>query len=267
MRNFLDRWMPIDASAHGGALDQMNAIVHWLMALLFIGWGIYFIWVLFRYRAGANPKASYEGAKSHTSTYVEVGIVIAEVIILVVFAIPAWARWVTPPDPADDPITVRVIGEQFAWNVHYPGPDGVFGSQKSELMGTSNPIGLDPDDPTGADDIVTINQLHLPVNRPVTVAAQLEGRHPQLRSAGDAGEAGRHPRNGDSGALHSGDADTRRRGVPGLCGRQDLLGDRLRTALRSRSLPDAGLPDGSPGGWIRVVAGLQGRLGSALADC
>lgn len=170
MQNFLDRWMPIDASAHGEALDQMNAVVHWLMALLFIGWGIYFIWVLFRYRAGRNKTASYEGAKSHFSTYVEVGIVIAEAVILIVFAIPAWARWVTPPAPDDNALTVRVIGEQFAWNVHYAGADGVFGSQKVELMDSAvNPLGLDPEDPMAADDIVTINQLHLPVNRPVTV--------------------------------------------------------------------------------------------------
>ncbi len=169
MKEFLDRWMPIDASAHGPALDQMNALVHWLMALLFVGWGIYFIWVLFRYRAGRNPKASYEGAKKGVSTWVEAGVVVAEAILLIGFAIPAWARWVTPPAPEDHPLTVRVIGEQFAWNIHYPGPDGVFGSQKAELMGSANPIGLDPADPTGADDIVTINQLHLPVNRPVTV--------------------------------------------------------------------------------------------------
>ncbi len=168
MKDFLARWMPIDASAHGQALDEMNALVHWLMALLFVGWGIYFVWVLFRYRAGRNPKASYEGATSSASTWIEAGIVIAEVIILVGFAIPAWARWVTPP-PGDEALVVRVIGEQFAWNVHYAGDDGVFGRQKPELMSASNPIGLDPEDPTGADDIVKINQLHLPINRPVTL--------------------------------------------------------------------------------------------------
>ena len=70
MREFLGRWMPIDASAHGAGLDQMNALVHWLMALLFVGWSIYFIYVLFRYRAGRTPQASYEGSTSKWSTYV-----------------------------------------------------------------------------------------------------------------------------------------------------------------------------------------------------
>ena len=34
----------------------MNALVHWLMAVLFVGWGLYFIFVLFRFRAGSNPQ-------------------------------------------------------------------------------------------------------------------------------------------------------------------------------------------------------------------
>ena len=88
---------------------------------------------------------------------------------LVGFAIPAWARWVTPHSAGENPVLVRVIGEQFAWNVHYPGADGVFGSAQPELVSVSNPLGLDPDDPMGRDDLLSVNQLHLPVNRPVTV--------------------------------------------------------------------------------------------------
>ncbi len=170
MTEFLQRWMPVDGSAHGAELDYMTGLVHWLMAVLFVGWAIYFIYVLFRFRAGRNPKADYHGARSHFSSYVEVGVVVVEVILLVGFAIPAWARWVTPPPAADNPIVVRVVGQQFAWNVHYPGPDGVFGPTAPELVDeATNPIGLDRGAAGAADDVVTINQLHLPVDRPVTV--------------------------------------------------------------------------------------------------
>ena len=64
-------------------------------------------------------------------------------------------------------VHVRIVAEQFAWNVHYPGKDGIFGKTDPKLMSASNPIGLDPSDPNGADDIATINQLHIPVNMPV----------------------------------------------------------------------------------------------------
>ena len=55
--------MPIQASAHAAEIDQMTSLVHGLMLVLFIGWGLYFAFVLFRFRRGANPTASYAGAK------------------------------------------------------------------------------------------------------------------------------------------------------------------------------------------------------------
>jgi len=170
MREFLGRWMPIDASAHGAGLDQMNALVHWLMALLFVGWSIYFIYVLFRFRAGAHPEASYEGAESHFSSYIEGGVAVVEVVLLVGFAIPAWAAWTSIPE-ATDTFEVRVVAQQFAWNVHYPGPDGVFGRTDINLVddAAANGVGLDRDDPAARDDIVAINQLYFPVDRDIVV--------------------------------------------------------------------------------------------------
>jgi cytochrome c oxidase subunit 2 len=64
---------------------------------------------------------------------------------------------------------VRVVAEQFAWNVHYPGSDGQFGRTLAELMSADNPIGLDRTDPAARDDIATINQLNLPVDRPAII--------------------------------------------------------------------------------------------------
>ena len=170
MTEFLQRWMPVDGSAHGAELDYMTGLLHWLMAVLFVGWGLYFVYVLVRFRAKANPKANYHGVKSRFSSYVEIAIVVAEVILLVGFAIPAWARWVTPHDPSDDPLVVRVVAQQFAWNIHYPGADGVFGPSDPYLVDeATNPIGLDRSGAGARDDVVTINQLRLPVDRPVTI--------------------------------------------------------------------------------------------------
>ena len=169
MKEFLFRWMPVDASAHGQEVDQLIVLVHWLMAILFVGWGLYFIYVLFRFSSRRNPRASYGGATSHLSTYVEAGVVIAEVILLTVFAIPAWARWVSPHSAESDTLRIRVVGEQFAWNIHYPGEDGVFGRTDVQLVSASNPLGLDREDEFAKDDVTTINQLHIPVDRPITV--------------------------------------------------------------------------------------------------
>jgi len=167
MVNYLG--LPIAASAHAGEIDQMIALTHWLMLILFVGWGLYFVFVLFRFRRGANPKASYVGAKGKISKGTEVAVAIVEVLLLVFYAIPAWAKRVKAFPSENEAVVVRVVSEQFAWNVQYPGPDGRFGRTDIKLVSADNPLGLDRTDAAAKDDVTTINQLNLPVDRPVLV--------------------------------------------------------------------------------------------------
>jgi cytochrome c oxidase subunit 2 len=118
-----------------------------------------------RFRAGANPKASYHGMKGTVSKYLEGAVLAAEIIILVFMSMPAWAERVEAFPPEHESVVVRVVAEQFAWNIHYPGPDHKFGRTDIKLVSAANPLGLDRTDPDGKDDVTTINQLNLPVNR------------------------------------------------------------------------------------------------------
>jgi cytochrome c oxidase subunit 2 len=161
MEKFLG--FPLNASTHGAQLDYITGLVHWLMLVLFVGWGLFFLYTLVRFRRGKNPVASYEGAKGHFSTYGEAAIALIEVILLVGFAVPIWAKRVSQVPKPSEATTVRVIAQQFAWNVQYPGPDGVFGRVRSSEDGST--IELDPSDSAGKDDILTLNQLHLPVGK------------------------------------------------------------------------------------------------------
>src|SRR5690606_25588153 len=72
-----------------------------------------------------------------------------------------------PSTPA--PIEVRVVAEQFVWNVHYPGPDGRFGPTSDALISATNPLGIDRTAPEARDDIGLTNILTVPVGRPVIV--------------------------------------------------------------------------------------------------
>lgn len=165
MEKFLAQYMPPDASAHGPKLDSLNAMVHWLMLILFIGWGLYFIYALYRFNRKRSPQASYNGAQTHLSTYSEAGVAIIELVLLLGFSIPAWYHWSSRPAPETNPLEIRVVAEQFAWNIQYPGPDGKFGRVDPRLMSASNPLGLDSTDPAAKDDVITLNQLHLQLNR------------------------------------------------------------------------------------------------------
>lgn len=171
----MSRWLglPVQASAQAAGLDRITVLVHILMAVLFAGWSIYFVYVLVRFRRRRQPSADYQGARGHWSTWTEIGVAVVEVLLLAAFSIPAWAARVTPP-PAGDALVVRVTGQQFSWTIHYPGPDGQFGRVDASLVSSDNPSGIDRASPHGADDVISVNQMHLPIDRPVIV--QLSSR-------------------------------------------------------------------------------------------
>ena len=165
VKEVLGQWMPPDYSAHGWQVDRIIYITHWLMFVLFVFWGAYFLYVLYRFNAKRNAKASYHGMQSHWSTWSEAGVAVVEVVLLVGFSIPGWYQWSKSVEKEANPLEVRIVGEQFAWNIHYPGPDGKFGRTRVDLVTSTNPLGLDMSDPAAKDDVVSLNNLHLEVNR------------------------------------------------------------------------------------------------------
>jgi cytochrome c oxidase subunit II len=162
-------WLPINISTHGAGIDRLIVTLHWFMALLFVGWLLYFLYCLVRFRSGAQPKADLSQKHFKLPTYLEIGIVFVEAALLLFVASPIWAKVKNEfPNPAEA-VTVRVVAEQFAWNIHYPGRDGKFGRTDIKNMDGTNPVGVDRTDPNGVDDLVTINELKVPVNKPVIV--------------------------------------------------------------------------------------------------
>ena len=149
-------------------IDLLMRLVHGLMLALFAGWGAYFIWVLFRFRRGRQPRAIYDGAKGRWASMTEVGVVIAEGVLLVASARPIWYER-TAARPADPAVVIRVVAEQFVWNVHYPGADGQFGRTALNLISVTNPIGLDRASAGGKDDLVLLGEIHVPVGKPVVI--------------------------------------------------------------------------------------------------
>jgi cytochrome c oxidase subunit 2 len=162
--------LPPLATTHGGQIDSLIGWIHIFMLVLFVGWGGFFTYCLIRFRRSRNPVASYQGSTSHASSYLEGGVLVIEMVLLFAFSIPLWAARVDHMPPQRDAVLVQVTGEQFAWNVHYAGDDGVFGRTDIKLLDLqSNPLGLDRTDPAAKDDVTTLNQLYLPVNKPAIV--------------------------------------------------------------------------------------------------
>src|SRR5450432_1819771 len=159
--------LPPLASENGQDVDNLVIYVHWLMLALFIGWIIYFFYALHRFRRSRHPKADYVGVKSHASSYVELAVAGIEAVLLCFVAVPLWAKAVDKFPAAGDSTVIQVVAQQFAWNARYAGPDGVFGKQDMKLVTADNMFGVDTNDVSGKDDIQVLNEIHVPVGKPV----------------------------------------------------------------------------------------------------
>jgi cytochrome c oxidase subunit II len=172
IENIMTEWLglPPLAATHGGQVDSLIGWMHVFMFILFAGWGAFFAYTLVRFRRSRNPVANYAGARSHASSYLEVGVLVVELVLLFGFSIPLWAARVDRIPAESEALVVHVTAEQFAWNVRYAGADGVFGRTDIKLIDAqANPLGVDRSDPAAKDDITTLNQLYLPANRPIIV--------------------------------------------------------------------------------------------------
>lgn len=165
------RWAPPSASEHAPQVDGLIDIMHWFMAVIFVGWAIFFVWCLVKFNQKRGHRANPELIKAKPSKWAEIAVAAFEVVLLVGFSIPLWAAAKTDvPEENDETFRVRVVAQQFAWNVHYPGPDKVFGPTDISLIDpAANPIGLDKSDPAAKDDWVAVNDLRVPVGADVRI--------------------------------------------------------------------------------------------------
>lgn len=162
-------WFPEAISNYG---DAFNTQFDWTFAI--VG-GAFFLaqmalgYCVFRFRGKRRGEAVY----SHGSSRLEAIWTIGTAIVFITLGITGQKVWAqlhlnqAPPDA----IQIEVTGQQFAWNVRYPGPDGKFGRTKPELIDDAlvNYLGLDDTDPAARDDIVIQNIVVVPVNRPVKI--------------------------------------------------------------------------------------------------
>jgi cytochrome c oxidase subunit II len=162
---FMRPWLPPLVSDRAD-IDSAIAITLAVTGLVFIVTNLmlaYFGW-RFQDHAGARSAYMHDNPKLEwTWTLITAGIM----FLFLFGALGLWAKVKAAP-PADA-MLIEVTGQQFAWNVRYPGPDGVLGRTDYAQATQENAIGLVADDPGSKDDLVLLNQLYLPQDRPVRI--------------------------------------------------------------------------------------------------
>jgi cytochrome c oxidase subunit 2 len=198
--------LPANHSRAGEAIDGLFTLIFWITLTVFIGVHIALVWFLFRYRHRADRSTA---RFVHGHTRVELAWTLLTTFILMALALISmrvWDGYERPAATGLQPVRVMVIGQQFKWNVIYPGPDGVVGRYLTYPKPTDarwpngvrfqgvvgpaalpsdkavaavnayveqvNPLGKDFADPAGADDDwenALARDLVVPVDRPVEV--------------------------------------------------------------------------------------------------
>jgi cytochrome c oxidase subunit 2 len=123
----------------GFQIDGLFRLILWLAAAVFVVVETLLIYVAIRYRArpGQPPPA-----RVHGHTLLEISWTLAPAVILIIVAVPTIQTILrTQRAPGPDALEVSVIGHQWWWEYRYP-----------------------------ASGVVTANELHLPVGKPVVLA-------------------------------------------------------------------------------------------------
>ena len=160
-------WFPPAISSHAAALDRQFMITIVVVGVAFALAQIGLGYTLWKYRDTNNGvPATY----THGSNRLEVLWTVITAVIFIGLAVmgqSVWASLRLNNAPAGS-FQVEVVAQQFSWNFHYKGKDGLFGRTDPTLIDDSslNFIGLDESDPNAADDSV-VTALAIPLNRPV----------------------------------------------------------------------------------------------------
>jgi cytochrome c oxidase subunit 2 len=163
---FTKNWLP-PLKSDRIAIDHALWTTLLVTGVVFILTNLLLAWFSFRYADRPGAQAAYW----HDNPRLEWSWTVVTAVIMFAFLFNALGLWAQITSaPPKDAMVIEVTGQQFAWNVRYPGKDGIFGRTDPALVdpGELNFIGIDKRDPAAADDIILPqNQLFLPEGRPV----------------------------------------------------------------------------------------------------
>jgi cytochrome c oxidase subunit 2 len=157
-------WTPIASNWH--YIDQTLIITFWITGAAFVAVIGFMAWCVFRYSHRPGQTAQYEPENKKLELWLTVATALG-VAAMLAPGLFVWSQFVTVPHDATE---IEIVGQQWRWSYRLPGKDGRLGTSDTQLISDTNPLGLNPHDPAGQDDVVIdAEDLHLPIDRPVKV--------------------------------------------------------------------------------------------------
>lgn len=162
--HFLSPWYFTPLASHWDTIDFTVNVTFWVTGIVFVAVNLFTAYCLIKYRHRKGHRAHYE-PESQKLEFSLTAITALGVAAMLTPGLFVWGHFVSVPD---DAVRFEAVGKQWHWSYRFPGDDGTFGKTDVRLMDTDNPLGLDPEDPAGMDDVLILDPIvHLPLNQPV----------------------------------------------------------------------------------------------------
>lgn len=160
----LSPWWFTPIASNWSYIDNTLVITFWITGIVFAAVVLFMAYCIWRFRHREGSKADYEPESGRLEGWLTVVTAIG-VAALLAPGLYVWSQFVSVPDDATE---VEVVAQQWQWSYRLPGADGKLGTSEARLISPENPLGVNPEDPVGQDDvIVEAADLHLPVDKPV----------------------------------------------------------------------------------------------------
>jgi len=158
-------WTPI--ATNWRYIDNTIDITFWITGIAFVAIVAFMAYCVFRFRHRDGMRADYNPENKRLEWWLSVGTGVG-VAAMLTPGLFVWHQFVTVPADATE---VEVMGQQWQWSFRLPGKDGRLGTTDVRNITADNPMGLNPDDPYGRDDVVIESggDLHLQLGKPVKV--------------------------------------------------------------------------------------------------
>src|SRR4029453_8166664 len=157
-------WTPI--ASNWGYIDDTINLTFLITGVVFFAIIAFMADSILRFHHRDGHKAHYEPENKRLEWWLTIGTSIG-VAAMLAPGLVVWHQFVTVPEDATD---VEVVGQQWRWSYRLPGKDGKLGTSDVRRIAAENPLGLNPNDPHGQDDVVIESgDLHLPIGKPVKV--------------------------------------------------------------------------------------------------
>ncbi|CAG9173333.1 cytochrome c oxidase subunit II [Cupriavidus pinatubonensis] len=171
--HFMSPWWATPLASNWKQMDDTLTITLVITGVFFIVINLFLGYMVWRFRHDAprhdaqpGHRADYHPENKKLEIWLTIGTALG-VMALLAPGLFVYADYVRPPREA---MVLEVIGQQWQWAFRFPGKSGQLGTSDPRFISGTNPLGLNPDDPRGQDNIVISGpEVHLPLNRPVKV--------------------------------------------------------------------------------------------------